>query len=213
VGTVGPNQKLTSALWRVLVSLKDRLGPVPTTLTPQSAKASNPERLLLGLNGPLNGPDSRNLRSRISDPPSMTPISPEVRKRKTEPPPPASVAPPPKNDTSWPPGMYNQRLNVFNDGPSTTISASLSQPAAAAPLTHPLPPRPVLPMGGPARGVKRERPPSPDLSMDFPQPRNRAFRWPTVDSHYSTPLKGEGELAIRTITFSSDGSHFALSCK
>jgi hypothetical protein len=87
-------------------------------------------------------------------------------------------------------------------------------PAAVVsqPLVHPLPPKPVLAVNTvtPNRGVKRERPTSPTTDL---RRRRRNLRWPTVDCTHSVGLKGDGELAIRRISFSSDGCHFALSCE
>ena len=81
------------------------------------------------------------------------------------------------------------------------------------PLVHPLPPKPVLAVNTvvPTRGLKRERLPSP--SADLSWRRRRNLRWPTVNCNHSIGLKGDGELAIRNISFSSDGGHFALSCE
>lgn len=98
--------------------------------------------------------------------------------------------------------------------PSTSFPAT--KPATPSvviqPLTHPLPPKPVLALGvnGSSRGCKRGRPISPDSPVRRPR---RTFRWPTIDSNYNVGLKGEGQLGIRAISFNSDGSYFALSCE
>ncbi|KAF8894760.1 hypothetical protein BD779DRAFT_1502773 [Infundibulicybe gibba] len=74
-------------------------------------------------------------------------------------------------------------------------------------------PAPSLDSRATSRGVKRERPPTPDLSGDGPPPRRkRPFNWPTVDSFYSLDLKGDGDLAIHNIAFSFDGGYFAIAC-
>ncbi|KAG5652013.1 hypothetical protein H0H81_006595 [Sphagnurus paluster] len=72
-------------------------------------------------------------------------------------------------------------------------------------MTHPLPPKPVL---GSSRGTKRERPKSPDLSLENARRKRRTFRWPTVDSKISAKLGGDGPLGIRNISFNSDGQGF-----
>ena len=78
---------------------------------------------------------------------------------------------------------------------------------------HPLPPKPAPAVNTRVSvwGPKRERTPSP--GVDFSWRRKRNLRWPTVDYSHSIGLKGDGELAIRNISFSSDGGHFALSCE
>ncbi|PFH53593.1 hypothetical protein AMATHDRAFT_171530 [Amanita thiersii Skay4041] len=74
------------------------------------------------------------------------------------------------------------------------------------------------------RGVKRERPSSPTIS--FPSPsaatenepvgiqynQTKIYNWPVLRPDYSARLSGSGNLAVCRIAFSSDGSHFALSC-
>lgn len=80
-------------------------------------------------------------------------------------------------------------------------------------LAHPLPNKPSpTPDKAPNR-MKRERALTPDLTAEPVRRKKRTFRWPTVDSNYSVGLKGEGELCVRNISFSSDGNHFALSCE
>ncbi|KAF8638838.1 hypothetical protein AX17_001896 [Amanita inopinata Kibby_2008] len=87
--------------------------------------------------------------------------------------------------------------------------------------------RPITP--GP-RGVKRERSPTPEASStDFcatlasdagdtavqhsSTPReDRVYPWPVYRCDHAAYLSGSGDLAICTISFSSDGSHFALTC-
>ncbi|KAF9466230.1 hypothetical protein BDZ94DRAFT_1251452 [Collybia nuda] len=192
------------------VSLKDRIGP-QKSITPYSKQTSNPERLLKA----LNGPDPRDLRSRISDPPgiySKILTTTEIQKYKGPSPFP-STTPPPQETPPQFFSTYDIYANVYTNGPSTPMSMSPTQTLTTQSFTHPLPRRPIATGGNSTpRGIKRERPPSPDLSMDFLRQRKRSFRWPTVDSNYSVLLKGEGDLGIKTITFSSDGSHFALSC-
>ncbi|EDR10889.1 uncharacterized protein LACBIDRAFT_293378 [Laccaria bicolor S238N-H82] len=84
--------------------------------------------------------------------------------------------------------------------------------AVPAPLTHPLPPKPVTAIhtGSTYRGTKRDRPISPEPDRKSRR-RKRTFKWPTVDSNATISLQGEGNLGVRTIAFSADGSHFALS--
>ncbi|KAF8352224.1 WD40-repeat-containing domain protein [Amanita rubescens] len=73
------------------------------------------------------------------------------------------------------------------------------------------------------RGVKRERPSTPKTSdavttldgtseHEFPWQEGRQRKWPVLKNDYSAILDGEGDLAVQTIAFSSDGSHFALAC-
>lgn len=81
------------------------------------------------------------------------------------------------------------------------------------------------------RGVKRERPPSPKVALPFGEISDtitsvdglsehkqlrqdlRRRSWPVLQNDYSASLDGEGNLAVQTIAFSSDGSHFALACE
>lgn len=76
------------------------------------------------------------------------------------------------------------------------------------------------------RGVKRERSSSLRITpcgessdtVDM-SPGHRylwqetgRYKWPVLKNDYSANLSGEGNLAVQAISFSSDGSHFALSC-
>ncbi len=86
-------------------------------------------------------------------------------------------------------------------------------------------PCPAKPSASPGpRGVKRERPSTPKTSdavinldgspqHEFPWQEGRQRKWPVLKNDYSANLDGEGDLAVQTIAFSSDGSHFALACK
>ncbi|KAF8229556.1 hypothetical protein L208DRAFT_1459814 [Tricholoma matsutake] len=114
---------------------------------------------------------------------------------------------------SQPPMVSTEdRLRKVPD--NTPISQPmLRSPAATVsqPLVHPLPPKPVLAVNTTvlSRGVKRELPTTP--TTDLTRPRRRNLKWPTVDCNHFIGLKGDGELAIRSISFSSDGGHFALN--
>ncbi|KAJ7184412.1 WD40-repeat-containing domain protein [Mycena filopes] len=91
------------------------------------------------------------------------------------------------------------------------------------PIHHSLPSKPPPAIALP-RGIKRERPPSPDLwtapgivRVHPPQRQHtittkRKRRWPTIAATHRDTLKGDGDLGIRRIAFSSDGSRFAISC-
>lgn len=46
-----------------------------------------------------------------------------------------------------------------------------------------------------------------------PRQEGRQRKWPVLKNDYSASLDGEGDLAVQTIAFSSDGSHFALACE
>jgi hypothetical protein len=45
-----------------------------------------------------------------------------------------------------------------------------------------------------------------------PSKGNRPYPWPVFKRNHSASLSGLGNLAVQSITLSSDGSHFALSC-
>ncbi|KAG5723954.1 hypothetical protein E4T56_gene9735 [Termitomyces sp. T112] len=131
--------------------------------------------------------NGRDLRSRISDAPALS---------KTSTPASNSVATSPTST-----------LVSQSPAPPLSLSSLLSPvvPKNISPvLNHPLPPKPTF------VSVKRERPRSPEPVSRKKQ--RRIFKWPTVDSNYSTRLVGDGQVGVRNIAFSSDGSHFALSC-
>jgi hypothetical protein len=78
------------------------------------------------------------------------------------------------------------------------------------------------------RGVKRERPSSPKVTLPLGEISDtvdgapelkylrqdmRRHNWPVLKNEHSAILDGGENLAVQTIAFSSDGSHFALACK
>lgn len=38
-------------------------------------------------------------------------------------------------------------------------------------------------------------------------------KWPTVESTHRIRVQGDGDVSIKGITFSSDGSHFIVNCR
>jgi WD40 repeat protein len=44
------------------------------------------------------------------------------------------------------------------------------------------------------------------------RPAKRSFQWPTVESTHRVRIKGDGDVSIQGIAFSSDGSQFAVNC-
>ena len=118
----------------------------------------------------------------------------------------------PKRHNRPHPRLRIHSVSVYsgNHEPRNTLTV-MAVATIPQPLNHPLPPKPVQAQGPPAeRGVKRAR--SPDMYPD-PRRRRRQVRWPTVEPNYTVGLKGEGDLGIQKITFSSLGTHFALTCK
>ncbi|KAJ7090395.1 hypothetical protein B0H15DRAFT_838468 [Mycena belliarum] len=84
---------------------------------------------------------------------------------------------------------------------------------------HPLPAKPPCSNNDTAdslRGIKRERLASPDLwtapGIMRIQHERRKHRWPTIKPSYAVLLKGDGDLGIRRIAFSSDGAYLAMYC-
>ncbi|GLB35497.1 hypothetical protein LshimejAT787_0210620 [Lyophyllum shimeji] len=170
------------------MSLKDRItdpsGGAPTEPTPSTPPATT------------NG---RDLRSRISDAPPLPNLqttSPVTGRRSTTETKKPSLSPVVTRTSALP----------------STLPAPPATPTSSTPMTHPLPPKPVQAAASSSRGIKRERPKSPDSTPESGKGKKRRFRWSTVDSNYSTRLHGEGQLGILSIAFSSDGTHFALSC-
>ena len=45
-----------------------------------------------------------------------------------------------------------------------------------------------------------------------PSKGNRSYPWPVFKRNHAANLSGVGNLAVQSISLSSDGSHFALSC-
>ena len=82
---------------------------------------------------------------------------------------------------------------------------------------HPLPVKPVplyrcssdeSAQSSNSRGVKRGG--SPLLDTEGFRPTKRVFKWPTIESTYR--MRIEGDVSIKGIMFSSDGSHFVVNC-
>ncbi|KAJ6620317.1 hypothetical protein B0H10DRAFT_2022290 [Mycena sp. CBHHK59/15] len=89
--------------------------------------------------------------------------------------------------------------------PNPEPSRSASPQKRQASTYHPLPAKPPPPQP-PPRGIKRERPPSPDLWTAPGIVRvTRKRRWPTVGHAHAAVLKGTG-------TSVSDGVYCALHC-
>ncbi|KAF9009490.1 hypothetical protein BDQ17DRAFT_1348197 [Cyathus striatus] len=99
--------------------------------------------------------------------------------------------------------------------PTSATTTSSSLPPLLQPLNHPLPPKPPQPMGQLSNGkqvAKRLRQSSPEPLERSQKRRKRSFKWPTIETSNIINLQGDGDLAIRTVTFSTDGSHFAVTC-
>ena len=179
--------KLTFIFY-ALVPLKDRISPnSPTSkaLPPQAPASSN-----------------RDLLARLFDipvastvPPHATSMNSSANTNKVVP-------------TAGTLGYFFGQQAKFH------TSLYLVPALVPAPLTHPLPPKPVAAIhaGSTYRGTKRDHPISPEPDRKSRR-RKRTFKWPTVDSNTTISLQGEGNLGVRTIAFSADGSHFALSCE
>lgn len=103
-------------------------------------------------------------------------------------------------------------------------NAQILAPSIPPPMSHPLPPKPIVqaipPSASSYRGLKRERPHSPD-SRDHHHrrsrtpPRRRArphVKCPTVQSTTTKLLQGEGDPYLQSISFSSDGQYFVSTC-
>lgn len=84
---------------------------------------------------------------------------------------------------------------------------------------HPLPVKPIplsryssndSDRSSNSRGVKRGA--SPILDPAILRPAKRVFKWPTIESTHRIRIKGDGDVSIKGIAFSSDGSHFVVNC-
>ncbi|KAG6845203.1 hypothetical protein H0H87_012530 [Tephrocybe sp. NHM501043] len=163
-------------------SLKDRIAPINTSIDPAPAKTNDADLL-----SRISGVSNSSLRT---TPSAATPSS------ATD-----SVTASSKSTFVSRSPVFELAIPPTPSQSSPVISKSISQI-----LTHPLPPKPSLSV----LGIKRERSKSPEPISRKRQ--KRIFRWPTVDSNFSTRLIGDGQLGVRNIAFCSDGSHFALSC-
>ncbi|KAF8655859.1 hypothetical protein AX16_002942 [Volvariella volvacea WC 439] len=142
---------------------------------------------------------------------------------------PASTSTPLTRSTTSKSDSTNQTSQQERDASQATNQASSTTPTSSKrpasprprmpsiastlpqPLNHPLPPKPMLAQGTQgSRGLKRERPASPEY--EYSRRRRRAFKWPTVDPHHTVALKGEGDLAVKSVVFSSDGTFFSITC-
>lgn len=65
------------------------------------------------------------------------------------------------------------------------------------------------PGSSPGRGVKRAASPTPDSPEAR---RTKMFDWPTSSALHSVKLKGDDDVGVRSITYSSDGNLFAVVC-
>ncbi|TFK34858.1 hypothetical protein BDQ12DRAFT_688960 [Crucibulum laeve] len=100
-----------------------------------------------------------------------------------------------------------------SESAASVKSAPVSNNIPAAPMVHPLPPKPPQAACVPPRGPKRDRPSSPFIDGGFRRKRSRrTFRWPTVESSLTMSLEGKDDLSIGRITFNADGSLFAITC-
>jgi len=45
------------------------------------------------------------------------------------------------------------------------------------------------------------------------RPPKRSFLWPVVESTHRVRIKGDGDVGIKGIAFSSDGSQFVVNCE
>ncbi|THH31541.1 hypothetical protein EUX98_g2657 [Antrodiella citrinella] len=148
---------------------------------------------------------------------------------------PSTTPQPDQSGKSGPPALrvslsgVTSYQNVYVSGPgpaaaSTSSSSSTPAPAPAPRLTptptattpsHPLPPKPPAFTGtaagsySPRRGVKRMVSPTP-LAPDSKVKTD--FAWATGDPVHCVRIKADGDAGIRTITFNSDGTQFAIAC-
>lgn len=126
-------------------------------------------------------------------------------------------------------------INIFHEiatslPPDTSPSTSFS----TLPYHPSLPAKPTqsVSQSSSYRGVKRDRPVSPEISGHLPPsssstrtqrdrapsppPRRRPrpnVKCPTIKSSATKRLQGDGEPYMRTVSFSSDGSYFVLGCE
>lgn len=90
-----------------------------------------------------------------------------------------------------------------NDSPMSTKSAhDLFQQGDPAPSGSATP-------WSPSRGVKRAASPTPEVPEAR---RTRSFAWPTSNALHTVKLKGDDDVGVRSITYSSDGHLFAVVC-
>ncbi|KAJ6606344.1 hypothetical protein DFH09DRAFT_6292 [Mycena vulgaris] len=184
-----------------LVSLKDRISAAdsPSLLNRISTISSkdNTDGILRMPPDPGNG---NNRLGRAPTQSSPAYWAPSTLQESTP-----SAAPPAVSSVS-----STEKANPLT---TAATKARSQKRSTQLPLHHSLPAKPP-PSNIPPRGIKRERPPSPDLwtAPGIVRIQRRKHRWPTVEWTHSDLLKGDGDLGIRRIAFSADGSCFALHC-
>ncbi|TEB36320.1 hypothetical protein FA13DRAFT_1771708, partial [Coprinellus micaceus] len=132
-------------------------------------------------------------------------------------------------------GLLKSTLDGFPSQPATSLPPDTSPSTSFSTLPyHPsLPAKPTqsVSQSSSYRGVKRDRPVSPEISGHLPPsssstrtqrdrapsppPRRRPrpnVKCPTIKSSATKRLQGDGEPYMRTVSFSSDGSYFVLGC-
>ena len=111
------------------------------------------------------------------------------------------------------PGAAQTATPTPGIGPASATPATLTPTSATTP--HPLPPKPAAFSGqaagsySPRTGAKRMGSPIPTVDQKL----KTGFSWNTGDPIFSVKIKGEGDTGVRTITFNSDGTQFAVACK
>ncbi|KAL0947583.1 hypothetical protein HGRIS_013672 [Hohenbuehelia grisea] len=120
----------------------------------------------------------------------------------------------PKISTATP----NKKVKVEPSSvPSTPVSASANGTSGPPPpKAHPLPPKPpptTTPPPPPrknTRGTKRAADDS--VEVERARKKRRVFIWPTIESMFHSTLRGDEVISIKGISFSHDGTQFAVCC-
>lgn len=149
-------------------------------------------------------------------PPTQPPMLPPYHQPSFSPlPPPCPPAPAPSHTPTLP---FQPPPPSNHTEYSSSVLRQIPPPPISAPTPHPLPPRPTSYTGNqsteawsPQRGIKRMGSPTPSPATVV-HTNKASFNWPTVDPAFTVRIKGEDDPGVRTITFNSDGSHFAVAC-
>lgn len=54
---------------------------------------------------------------------------------------------------------------------------------------------------------------SHEPKMVRPTTAKRSIQWPTIESTHRMRIKGDGDVSIKEIVFSSDGAQFVVNCE